>query len=107
MSEGDMPRGGRGLMDMVQFFGQLGGGPAAKSQSGMVVISGDVCIQSGPQQPAYDKRKMRRLAFNESNDLHKPPDSQYIKTLPRKFPGTILSMRFHLNPDYLEAISGG
>lgn len=102
----DMPAGGKGLMDMVEFFQDLGG--AAKDGLGtrMVLISGDTCIQIDDQRPEYDSRFKRRLALNESNDLHKVPDGNYIWTMKRNFPGTILSMRFYLDPKYLAELVG-
>lgn len=101
-----MPAGGKGLMDMVEFFQDLGG--AAKDGLGtrMVLISGDTCIQIDDQRPEYDSRFKRRLALNESNDLHKVPDGNYIWTMKRNFPGTILSMRFYLDPKYLAELVG-
>lgn len=96
------PRGGRGLMDMIDFFMTLGGAGMPNACPEIVIISGSTCLKIVNQAPASDHNGMRRIALNTTNDLHRPPDPRYITRLKRGFPGTILSMRFQLDPSYLQ-----
>lgn len=45
--------------------------------------------------------KRQVIALNADNDLDQPPDPDYCTNLPLKFPGTLLSMRFYIDPDHL------
>ncbi len=47
----------------------------------------------------------RQLAFNEENDISRPPDQNCVKTLARNFPGTIVSLRFVIGASDLERIN--
>lgn len=107
MSDPNESKGGRGMMDLLELFATLGGGNTISEEPSMTIISGHTCVHLKGQQPERRDDGIRVLALNEGNDLHKPPESAYIQRLVRKFPGTILSMRFHLNPTFLEASANG
>lgn len=49
-----------------------------------------------------ERRKI--IAFNEENDLEKPPDEKFVRHLPLKFPGTLVSLRFILHQDHLKRV---
>lgn len=100
MGSPDDPRGGKGLMDMIAFFSEIG----TSDYSKLGIISGNVAINISDPKPSEDARGMRRLALNEENDLSQAPKKEYIKILRKPFPGTILTWRFFLNPKHLEKL---
>lgn len=100
MSSPEDPRGGRGLMDMISFFSEIG----CSENSKLAIVSGNVAININNPRPEADERGMRRLALNDENDLSKAPKKDYMCTLRKPFPGTILTWRFFLNPKHLEKL---
>ncbi len=46
------------------------------------------------------------VAFNQTNDLEEPPDYKYVYRLPTSFPGTIVSIDFTLDEEYLNKVLG-
>ena len=47
-------------------------------------------------------KKIPLIAFNEENDLSKKPDSKYVKRIDENLPGTMISMEFYLDKEYIE-----
>jgi hypothetical protein len=44
------------------------------------------------------KDQQTLIYFNENNDFMNPPDKKYIKEIKGNyFPGTIITLKFHLN----------
>jgi len=81
-------------------------------------LSGDrfgtakMCVMSGRTHILFDgKYKMKRtsqgriVAFNEDNDLSRLPDRQYVRHIDEGFPGTLISLQFFLDQEYLREIS--
>ncbi len=101
MGKKNDPRGGRGLMDMITFFSDIG----RSHNSKLAIISGGIAINISDPNPLEDNRGMRRLALNDENDLAKAPKKEYMKVLRKPFPGTILTWRFFLNPKHLEKLA--
>lgn len=72
-----------------------------------------MCLISGYTQILFDRRYQicnnnngkSRIAFNKSNSLLDPPDRRCVRHLRRRFPGTILSLRFTLTGDHLDDIA--
>lgn len=46
------------------------------------------------------------IAFNEENDILKKPDKNNIHCMKEFFPGTIISMKFFIDPEYLRELKG-
>ncbi len=93
---------GQGTADMIETFQYLS------------ADSGTMCLLSGHTQILFDGTyKMKRsssgsrrvLAFNPANDLTYPPDTQHVRHLTRRFPGTLLSLRFSLEEEHLRRVS--
>ena len=97
------PPGGVGLLDMLSLAAELG-----QSEDGInaavAIISGDTCIlASEPFISPHDNPVIgRRLWFNNENSLDRPPDNNYVFTMPFEFPGTLVSLRFQIDSDYLK-----
>ena len=77
--------------------------------SHLKIISGRSSIFVDFSYPVLKKEKEQRrsMIFNNEQNLHLPPDKRYINSLDGKFPGTIISADFLIDPMYLlEKING-
>jgi hypothetical protein len=96
---------GNGTIKMIEFFTELASGmPQMALLSGRTHILFDGKYRLQPKKVGDEERKV--IAFNASNDLRERPDEKYVRTLRNKFPGTLLSLRFHLRRSDLSAIKG-
>ena len=97
---------GKGTADLIEFFHRLG-------QSTDQVANPRMCFVSGRTHIVFDgKYQMREMpfhdgtarviAFNKQNDLSHLPDSDAVKWLDRPFPGTLISLKFYIDPAYLQ-----
>ena len=100
---------GRGTADLIDFFQQLG-----EVHNG---VKPRMCLISGRTHILFDEERfpMRRvptaqgttrlIAFNPENSLEKPPSRDVVRRLRHRFPGTLLSLRFYLDPKHLTHLS--
>ena len=70
-----------------------------------------MCITSGRSQIVLDgtykieyNQGRKIIAFNGDNDLSQPPDKKYVYSNDEYFPGTIISIKFYVDKQYLESI---
>jgi hypothetical protein len=102
---------GVGTADMIEEFQILGRTEGAEATPKMCLLSGHTHIlfdgryKMRPAQMA-DGSARRIIAFNTENDLWQPPDLTAIRHLDHRFPGTLLSIRFYLDPRYLKTLTG-
>jgi hypothetical protein len=97
-------RGGVGLMELINTFAELGDNEDADSQSVVTIISGNACVRmTGDYRAgrAGGGTELRELWFNPANDATSPPDRNHVFSLAERFPGTILSACFTIDPTYL------
>lgn len=100
------PDRGVGTINLIRSFQSVGDSKGANKPV-MSIISGNVGIYF---KKDYQMKKMKLdtgeekdiIAFNETNDLKLPPDSECVKRLKNYFPGTIISMKFYLDQDVLK-----
>lgn len=106
-------RGGIGLMDVLEFVDELGSTSDINSRPKVTIISGNACIKmfgnyiKGKDQAGYEPKgdmlPPRVLWFNSTNTRTQPPDPCHIFDLDYHFPGTVVSVSFTMDPDYLES----
>ena len=100
------PPGGIGLMDLFDMASALG-----QTKNGInaavAILSGDACIMASSPYivPTDDPNLGRRLWFNQENSLEKPPERDYVFTLPYNFPGTLVTLRFEFDPEHLRQVA--
>ena len=96
-------RNGTGMMTLVEVMDMLGHTAHADSQPKMTVISGQACILVQPPytMPKFSAEGLRTLWFNGDNTYRNPPDPNYVFSMEERLPGTLISMRFYLDPDHL------
>jgi hypothetical protein len=96
---------GNGTVKVIEFFTELASGlPQMALLSGKTHILFDGKYRLNDIPIGSETRKV--IAFNASNDLKERPDEKYVRTLSHKFPGTLLSLRFHLRRTDLSQIKG-
>lgn len=99
---------GQGTADLIEFFQELGQTAGAEAVPKMCVLSGHTIVQFDGrycmQRVENELGVWRIIAFNKENSLDLPPDPESVRHLPSYFPGTLISMRFYLDPEYLHAI---
>lgn len=97
---------GQGTADLIEFFQKLGRAQGRKPN--MCVLSGSTHLlfdgQYQMERKETEEGQWRIIAFNDSNDLGKPPSEKHVRHLSRSFPGTLISMRFYLDPEHLNDI---
>jgi hypothetical protein len=97
--------GGTGLMEVLDMVGMLGGTKHPGREPKVTIVSGRSCImlrepymrgvrRTGPRDP-------RVQWCNAENDRSLPPDSNVVFDLEEHFAGTLVSVAFTLDPDYL------
>ena len=108
-------RRGLGTVYLIQNFQQIGKTHDNKNPL-MTITSGNTHIKFDGsyklRQKEFDKSeigggKRRIIAFNEDNDIFQPPDSKFVRRLNTFFPGTIISMKFFFDGEYLTQIMQG
>jgi len=93
------------LLDMVSVLGKTDKGVKAS----VAIVSGDACILAREPyiQPSLELSDARTLWFNESNSESEKPSEDFVKTLPYNFPGTLVTLRFQIDPDHLKRLVRG
>lgn len=99
-------RGGTGLMDITDMVNLLAASDAGRQSMKIAIISGHSCILI---RPPYFKGVMqgdnepRYLWCNASNSRMEPPSPEHVFDLPVRLPGTVISLSFNLDPEYLRS----
>ncbi|MBL8709102.1 MAG: hypothetical protein JNL25_07920 [Rhodospirillaceae bacterium] len=97
--------GGVGMMDMADFTVDLSEDLGA-GLSEMAILSGQsfVAFRGDYARGRRDPVSGRRLQwFNPEQRWDLPPDPNYVMRLPFRIPGTVISLRFGIGPDMLDA----
>ncbi len=92
-------RRGAGLTETLSAFAKLGRTTDGSSEPKMCILSGRTHIVVDHNTVIKEDGNGRRVAaLNASNDLRLPPDDGIVTSLKRRFPGTLISVRFLLDP---------
>lgn len=97
-------RGGTGLGDIIRFFGDLVGTDPASNGSTLAIVSGRTCLHIDFPYASHIGAKFGQLGnmwFNDGNSSKLPPDQEKVLELENEFAGTLITMGFILDADYL------
>lgn len=97
-------RGGLGFQEVLTFIRDLGGTTRPGCEPRVTIISGKACIQlRHPYLVGAVKSENgpRVLWCNAENSPNDPPDGAFVYDLPEHFAGTLISIAFTLDPEYL------
>ena len=105
-------RGGTGFMDMFEFFASLGGTNNPDWMPSMSIVSGRTCVRLKPPYLFGQRRSQppgedgllppREIWFNQANSPSAPPDTGHVLALPAKLQGTLVTIAWTLDKEYLE-----
>lgn len=102
----DMDTRGQGTVELIGFFEKMHdeGVGTSSGKCEMAILSGHTHIRfDGKYRLGSDSMQRDVIAFNGANSLEDPPDSHYVRRLPLKFPGTVVSIKFPLQPAFTQA----
>lgn len=97
---------GTGFQDILEFYSDLAAQGAEQADASMAIVSGRTCVlcntpyMHGVREDGEDSE--REMWFNEANTQDLPPDRNNVIELDRCLKGTLISMAFTLDLDYLE-----
>ena len=107
---------GTGTINLIEMFYAIGE-TASGLHPRMTLTSGHTHIifneryqlsnVSFDNDPIFDSKPKRILAFNKENDIYSQPDRENVIRLKEYFPGTIISLRFYLDNRYIQEIQKG
>lgn len=103
---------GSGTVNLIEKFYTIGGTNNSNVEPKMSIISGHTRIEFSDKYKLKKKKfendvifgntNSRIIAFNDENDIYKPADSNNVKYMKEYFPGTIISLKFYLDRNYIE-----
>lgn len=105
-------RRGIGTVRLIESFQQIGQ-THDKRKPLMTITSGSTHIKFDRtyrlKKEEFNDKEMgegqrRIIAFNENNDIFQPPEHKFVQHLSTFFPGTIISMKFFFDREYLTQI---
>lgn len=98
-------RGGFGFQEVMRFVHELGGTSKPGREPRITIISGSACIQLRPPYimgtRAATAGSPRVLWCNAENSPMVAPDPAFVFDMQERLAGTIISVAFTLDPDYL------
>jgi hypothetical protein len=95
---------GKGTVEMIEAFQQLGKTIDTDNRPEMALVSGETRIWFNERYRLGLKNQRKIIAFNDANDLEQTPDPCHVHSLNGHFPGTLLTMRFFIDKRYLDSI---
>lgn len=98
--------GGTGLQDVLEFVAELCGGANGQSDARVTIVSGSSCIAlTSSYIPGIRRGEFQpRLQWcNVENSSEHPPLPEVVYDLTEHFAGTLVSVAFTLDPEYLVA----
>ena len=98
-------RGGTGFRDIVCLFADLAGSYEGQNDAKLAIVSGHTCLHIDHSQcdKVFPLPKERfNIWLNSDNDRWQPPTESSVLELESKFCGTLITMGFTLDPEYLE-----
>ncbi len=104
-------RGGYGLMQMLQLTNILGATENSNMLPEITIVSGSSCVQlktpyfSCETVAGHDAARVQWC--NQTNSAKVVPDVKHVFDLEKGLPGTAISIRFILDPQYLQKVMEG
>ncbi len=98
------PDRGTGTVQLIKSFQEIGSNSQGKNAE-MCIISGSSYIHFDGtykiKQKPFENDDRDIIAFNENNDLNESPDKKFVRKLNSYFPGTIISMTFYIDKEFI------
>ena len=98
---------GNGTIKLLKAFSEIGETKDGDKPK-MAIISGrSYILLDGTYsliEETIENKKVNVIAFNKNNDLNELPDKRYVQILKENFPGTIISLEFYLDRNYMSQV---
>ncbi|MGJ8624232.1 MAG: hypothetical protein ACSHW1_15860 [Yoonia sp.] len=98
-------RSGSGFGSILAFFKDLAGGDGGNLDATLSIVSGNTCLripyEIAPEFLGLDG-ETRNIWLNDANDGTLPPDHKTVVELERRLNGTLITMAFNMDADYLK-----
>lgn len=106
--------GGTGLMETIGFFNALAALDSPGFAPKMTIVSGSSCIMLRPPyivgqtDPSWNKESAppRQLWCNDANSQNSRPDANYVFDLKGYLAGTLITMGFTLDTEWIRTVLG-
>lgn len=102
--------GGYGFMEFVDSVNILGLSKRMELRPQITILSGNSCItlrEDYIRGVRKDVDGPRRQYFNSGNSVDEPPDVAFVRDLPLRLPGTVISVAFTLDPEFYRTTLNG
>lgn len=99
-------RGGFGLQDVLAFINDLAENEKTGKEAKVTILSGNACIQLSTPHLAGKREAEgeKRLHWcNVANKRDQAPDSKMVSDLKRRFAGTLVTVAFTLDNNYVDS----
>ena len=90
--------GGMGIPRAIEFLNRLGGAVSNEYLPEVVIVSGAAAVSFRYPYHFVDPNTMEQW-LNEKNRYDDPPSKGHVSYLSHPFPGTVITMRFRMNPE--------
>lgn len=101
-------RGGTGFRDIITLFGDLAEVSAQGANAKLAIVSGRTCLHVAATYCEVSRphpEQLFNIWFNHENLKEIPPDRSSVVELDEEFRGTLITMLFELDRDYLKNAS--
>jgi hypothetical protein len=97
---------GQGTVDLIRWFLALGRRKDGMAEPRMAITSGSTHILFDGTHELFIKRidenmTQKQITFNRQRSLDFPPEKKYVRTIKEFFPGTVISLRFFFDKNFL------
>lgn len=102
--------GGTGFTDIIALFAELAGIESGDNPAQLAIVSGTTCLHIGYPHctsGALGFGKLSPVWLNASNSPEDPPEHKCVISLEHPLAGTLVTMKFTLDREYLERTANG
>ncbi len=100
--------GGKGMMTIVEVTNALSLSNIEEKKPRITVLSGKSCVMFRDDYCSYVRLEGegagRTQYFNPTQNIEKPPSNEHVFDLDVQVPGTVIAVRFTLDPATMEAL---
>lgn len=100
--------GGKGMMTIVEVTNALSLTHIPTKAPRITIVSGKSCVMFSGEFCGFDRsgkeRTGRTQFFNSEQSIEHPPSNEHVFDLDVEFPGTVIAVRFTLDPNTMEAL---
>jgi hypothetical protein len=101
--------GGKGMMTVIEVTNELSLNTFPHKKPKITILSGKSCVMFSDEYCSFSRsskeRSGRTQLFNSSQSIEIGPSSEHVFDLDVDFPGTVIAVRFTLDPNTMEALN--